>query len=400
MQVNFYDTFTHTNAAWFSLQGVNLSNMSWYSWKSSQISAEVNSKLKWCLIPQFFSKLCTFCFINFHCLSYNTICGKWRLFLIYLFKWSHPEHHLLLLSLSTFSQTDEERKQALQAFTAQAFLGSPQQNISSSGSGASVSAHLSPTTSSELKPKMKRGPRKNQNEKYKLKYLRLRKAARAMIFVSKSTILTTKGYSKRYFVNLRGLLPCSQENAALCDEVAHLEEKFLRAKEERRWVPLSFLSSNAIFFFCTTFTWTPSTNKWFLFFPLFISRFLLKSLLQYQSLSEGEILPTPSSSSLPAAPPVTLTSVPAGASGLPAAHGLISSVSTGEEVLLKKPKKERKERGKENGKEECKYSCRLESGKVDFFLFVFEEDSPFIRMEGENWMTGESTPVFMYYTRG
>ncbi len=25
-----------------------------------------------------------------------------------------------------------------------------------------------------------------------------------------------------------------QENAALCDEIAHLEEKFLRAKEERR----------------------------------------------------------------------------------------------------------------------------------------------------------------------
>jgi len=30
------------------------------------------------------------------------------------------------------------------------------------------------------------------------------------------------------------LLLCPQENAALCDEVAHLEEKFLRAKEERR----------------------------------------------------------------------------------------------------------------------------------------------------------------------
>ncbi|KAM6933012.1 transforming growth factor beta regulator 1 [Xenentodon cancila] len=183
--------------------------------------------------------------------------------------------------------TDEERQQALQAFAAQAFLGSPQQNsISSSGSGASAPAHLSHTTSSELKPKMKRGARKNQNEKYRLKYLRLRKAARAMIF----------------------------ENAALCDEVAHLEEKFLRAKEERR--------------------------------------FLLKSLLQYQSLSEGDVLPTPSSSSLPPVPPVTLTSGPAGASGLPATHSLISSVSTAEEGLLKKPKKERKEGGKENGKEE------------------------------------------------
>lgn len=29
-----------------------------------------------------------------------------------------------------------------------------------------------------------------------------------------------------------------QENAALCDEVAHLEEKFLRAKEERRRVDM------------------------------------------------------------------------------------------------------------------------------------------------------------------
>uniref|UniRef100_A0A4W6CU29 Transforming growth factor beta regulator 1 n=1 Tax=Lates calcarifer TaxID=8187 RepID=A0A4W6CU29_LATCA len=73
-------------------------------------------------------------------------------------------------------------------------------------SGASAPAFPSPTSSSEHKAKMKRGSRKNQNEKYRLKYLRLRKAARAMIF----------------------------ENAALCDEVAHLEEKFLRAKEERR----------------------------------------------------------------------------------------------------------------------------------------------------------------------
>lgn len=32
-----------------------------------------------------------------------------------------------------------------------------------------------------------------------------------------------------------------QENAALCDEVAHLEEKFLRAKEERRLVSLIYI---------------------------------------------------------------------------------------------------------------------------------------------------------------
>ncbi|XP_041850927.1 transforming growth factor beta regulator 1 isoform X2 [Melanotaenia boesemani] len=186
-----------------------------------------------------------------------------------------------------YRETDEERQQALQAFTAQAFLSSPLQNaMSSSGSGTSAPAFPSPTGASEHKPKMKRGQRKNQNEKYRLKYLRLRKAARTMIF----------------------------ENAALCDEVAHLEEKFLRAKEERR--------------------------------------FLLKSLLQYQSLSDGEILPTPSSSTLPPVPSVALTSGPAGTSSLPTAHNLTASLSTGEEGLLKKPKKERKERGRENGKEE------------------------------------------------
>ncbi|XP_055370026.1 transforming growth factor beta regulator 1 isoform X5 [Betta splendens] len=186
-----------------------------------------------------------------------------------------------------YRENDEERQQALQAFTSQSFLGSPQQHtISSSGSGTSAPAFPSPTSSSDHRVKMKRGQRKNQNEKYRLKYLRLRKAARAMIF----------------------------ENAALCDEVAHLEEKFLRAKEERR--------------------------------------FLLKSLLQYQSLSEGEMLPTLSSSSHPPVPPVALTSGSAGASGLSGAHNLSSAMSTGEEGPLKKPKKERKERGRENGKEE------------------------------------------------
>ncbi|AWO99381.1 putative transforming growth factor beta regulator 1 [Scophthalmus maximus] len=179
--------------------------------------------------------------------------------------------------------TDEERQQALQAF-----LGSPQQNtMGSSGSGSSAAGTFpSPTGSSEPRAKVKRGSRKSQNEKYRLKYLRLRKAARAMIF----------------------------ENAALCDEVAHLEEKFLRTKEERR--------------------------------------FLLKSLLQYQSLSEGEIPSTPSSSSHPPVPPVALTSVVAGASGLSGGHNVGSVGSTGEDIPLKKPKKERKERGRENGKEE------------------------------------------------
>lgn len=81
-------------------------------------------------------------------------------------------------------KTDEERQQALQAFTSQAFLGSPQTSAtSSSGSGASVAAYPALSASSEHRPKMKRGLRKTQSEKYRLKYLRLRKAARAMIFV-------------------------------------------------------------------------------------------------------------------------------------------------------------------------------------------------------------------------
>lgn len=91
----------------------------------------------------------------------------------------------------------------------------------------------------------------------------------------------------------------------------------------------------------------------------FISRFLLKSLLQYQSLSEGEILVTPSSSSHPPVPPVALTSGTAGASGLSGGHNLASVVSTGEEGPLKKPKKERKERGRENGKEEREFCGQL-----------------------------------------
>ncbi|CAF90838.1 unnamed protein product, partial [Tetraodon nigroviridis] len=144
----------------------------------------------------------------------------------------------------------------------------------------------SPLSSSEHKTKMKRVARKTQNEKYRLKYLRLRKATRALVF----------------------------ENAALCDEVAHLEEKFLKAKEERR--------------------------------------FLLKSLLQYQALTDGEIPPTPSSSCHPPVPPVALTSGPTGAAGLPGGSNLLPVVTSGEDGTPKKPKKERKERGRENGKEE------------------------------------------------
>ncbi|CAM4583929.1 unnamed protein product [Leuciscus chuanchicus] len=175
-------------------------------------------------------------------------------------------------------QTDEERQHALQAFSAQS-------TFSSSGSASSLGHLPSPTSHTESRPKVRKGPRKNQNEKYRLKYIRLRKAARSMIF----------------------------ENAALYDEIAHLEEKFVRAKEERR--------------------------------------FLLKSLLQFQSLSEGEAVPTPSCSTHTHAP-VTMSSSTPGGAALPVSHSQTPGLSASEDSLLKKPKKERKERGRENGREE------------------------------------------------
>ncbi|XP_028022590.1 transforming growth factor beta regulator 1 [Balaenoptera acutorostrata] len=131
------------------------------------------------------------------------------------------------------------------------------------------------------KARMKKLPKKSQNEKYRLKYLRLRKAAKATVF----------------------------ENAAICDEIARLEEKFLKAKEERRY--------------------------------------LLKKLLQLQALTEGEAqVAAPShSSSLP------LTYGVASSVGTIQGAGPISGPSTGaEEPFGKKSKKEKKEKGKENNK--------------------------------------------------
>nr|XP_048708974.1 transforming growth factor beta regulator 1 isoform X1 [Caretta caretta] len=66
--------------------------------------------------------------------------------------------------------------------------------------------------------RMKKVSRKSQNEKYRLKYSRLRRAAKAMVF----------------------------ENAALCDEIARLEEKFLRAREERRFLFTKLLQLQAL----------------------------------------------------------------------------------------------------------------------------------------------------------
>lgn len=125
--------------------------------------------------------------------------------------------------------------------------------------------------------RMKRLPRKSQSEKYRLKYLRLRKAAKATVF----------------------------ENAAICDEIARLEEKFLKAKEERRY--------------------------------------LLKKLLQLQALTEGDVQ---------AAAPPHVSSLPLayGVAPLQAA-GTVAGPSTGaEEPVGKKPRKEKKERGKESSR--------------------------------------------------
>ncbi|XP_061917856.1 uncharacterized protein LOC133659137 [Entelurus aequoreus] len=182
-----------------------------------------------------------------------------------------------------YRESNDEHQQALQAFSAKAFLGPAQQNPASGQSGGSTTTTATPFPASENKARMKKGARKKLNEKYRLKYLRLRKAARAMIF----------------------------ENAALHDEVAHIEEKFVRAKEERQFL-----------------------------------------LLHYQSLSDGDFLPTPSSSTHPAVPTPPVSSGAGGAPGLCGTHNLMSALSTGEEGFLKKPKKERKERVRENGKEE------------------------------------------------
>ncbi|KAB0390838.1 hypothetical protein E2I00_007161, partial [Balaenoptera physalus] len=145
--------------------------------------------------------------------------------------------------------------------------------------GGLASSPRAPLQSS--KARMKKLPKKSQNEKYRLKYLRLRKAAKATVF----------------------------ENAAICDEIARLEEKFLKAKEERRY--------------------------------------LLKKLLQLQALTEGEAqVAAPShSSSLP------LTYGVASSVGTIQGAGPISGPSTGaEEPFGKKSKKEKKEKGKENNK--------------------------------------------------
>uniref|UniRef100_A0A8C5VF75 Transforming growth factor beta regulator 1 n=1 Tax=Microcebus murinus TaxID=30608 RepID=A0A8C5VF75_MICMU len=123
--------------------------------------------------------------------------------------------------------------------------------------------------------RMKKLPRKGQNETDRLKYLLLRKAAKATVF----------------------------ENAAICDEIARLEQKFLKAQEE--------------------------------------GRYLLKKLLQLQALTEGEVQ----------------AAAPSHSSSLPLTYGVASSVGTiqgagpstgAEDPFGKKSKKEKKRKSRES----------------------------------------------------
>ncbi|XP_069494389.1 transforming growth factor beta regulator 1 [Ambystoma mexicanum] len=130
----------------------------------------------------------------------------------------------------------------------------------------------------DTKPKMRKLLKKSQNEKYRIKYLRLRKVAKAMVF----------------------------ENAAVCDEAARLEEKFVTVKEERR---------------C-----------------------LLTRLLQLQALHKAESQ-TPTCSTGGGLPPGY------GATGT-LQENLGASADEVEEGTGKKPKREKKERVKESARTE------------------------------------------------
>lgn len=136
---------------------------------------------------------------------------------------------------------------------------------------------MNPAYSSYHEAKMK-SKKRSHKEKYRLKCLRLRRTAKAMIF----------------------------ENAALCDEIARIESKFTRAKEERR--------------------------------------FLLKRLLQLQALSEDDPAGTHSSS----------LSLGFDMSGLSDGNLEMSLTGAGDDGAGKKAKKDRREKGKENKAEVMK----------------------------------------------
>ncbi|KAJ7314042.1 hypothetical protein JRQ81_005945 [Phrynocephalus forsythii] len=66
--------------------------------------------------------------------------------------------------------------------------------------------------------KMKKTPRKNQGERYRLKFRRLCRVAKVLVY----------------------------ENAALCDEIARLEAKYLRVREERHFLLARLLQAQAL----------------------------------------------------------------------------------------------------------------------------------------------------------
>ncbi|XP_075046511.1 transforming growth factor beta regulator 1 [Mixophyes fleayi] len=134
-----------------------------------------------------------------------------------------------------------------------------------------------PSHSSYQDGKMK-SKRRSHKEKYRLKCLRLRRIAKAMVF----------------------------ENAALSDEIARIESKFIKAKEERR--------------------------------------FLFKRLLQLQALSEDD----------PAGAHNSSLSLGFDMPGLSDGNLDMSLSSVVEDGLSKKLKKDKREKGKENKSEVMK----------------------------------------------
>lgn len=126
--------------------------------------------------------------------------------------------------------------------------------------------------------------KRSHKEKYRLKCLRLRRLAKTMVF----------------------------ENAALCDEIARIESKFVQAKEERR--------------------------------------FLLKRFLQLQALGEDDRPPTHSSS-------LSLSfDMPSMSDG----NLDMSLPSVADNGLGKKLKKDKREKGKENKLEVIKKLTKKE----------------------------------------
>uniref|UniRef100_A0A8C5VP07 Transforming growth factor beta regulator 1 n=1 Tax=Microcebus murinus TaxID=30608 RepID=A0A8C5VP07_MICMU len=176
--------------------------------------------------------------------------------------------------------------------------------------------------------RMKKLPRKGQNETDRLKYLLLRKAAKATVF----------------------------ENAAICDEIARLEQKFLKAQEE--------------------------------------GRYLLKKLLQLQALTEGEVQ----------------AAAPSHSSSLPLTYGVASSVGTiqGAGPKIQEGEKKKKAKRTTNWKiitdrpgfhdesaihpvgycstrtyasmkcpdQKCLYTCQIKDGGVQPQFEIVPEDAP------------------------